>query len=686
MRLEKLFDPATDTGRVDFTQNGVGDDNAGTGYGHGGVTAFKNAPLPDNTASEAGHTGTDLGDYVSDWSCSNGKSGTGASITAADNLDLAYGDKVTCTFTNHRKARIIRHEVRRPELGRLEGRRLGSQRLGDPGLQGRERQLGGGLPASTTVDHDDGSRAGATALDAEARHVRRSARSVRTNWTQTKPNPGDEHAVPGNVSAAPGGYVLTVGYGSVVSDKDFGNAGFGSGSTMTDSAFRLVDDLAPWTIGDFEILINSQNTIVATNPGQFYYHQRATNTSGATNVDAVHDQLAVSVHDSDDRRRPAHPRLRAARRPTRPNTWRDWTPQSSNITWTNTNTSPACIKTIVGRTRSAPGRSRRMNVPAGAKVWVTVHLDYSLKDDAAARATTSATRRSCTRRSSRPPRRQAARAISSTSLLGRGKKVTVVYGRTTNKAGGAPMADVWMKLTQGSNTALARSPTVDGSYVFYDGQQCIPATGCRVAAGASTSAWTFANGGNVSTKLDVLGDDGLAPAGESGVPGGQVRRSRCSAAARRSPPSRARRCRATRSASPRAARTTATGSSARRTIDGWRRGERRDAPLAGRHTDRVTPDQPAAASPRRAVAVTGAGLARGVRRPLRCCSARCSSPPRTWGAAPPGLYAGAVRGCDRPRPPGRVRRRWRPLDRLALGAAERERTAGAWSRSPRWRR
>src|SRR6185436_18771642 len=47
-------------------------------------------------------------------------------------------------------------------------------------------------------------------------------------------------------------------------------------STMTDSAFQIQTDLTPWTIYDFEILLNGQGTIVATNPGQFYYHQRAT--------------------------------------------------------------------------------------------------------------------------------------------------------------------------------------------------------------------------------------------------------------------------------------------------------------------------------------------------------------------------------------------------------------------------
>ena len=60
---------------------------------------------------------------------------------------------------------------------------------------------------------------------------------------------------------------------------------------MTNSAFRLVDDLAPWRIGDFEILLNGKNVIVATNPGQFYYHQRAFNDTVADSPASVDFQL-----------------------------------------------------------------------------------------------------------------------------------------------------------------------------------------------------------------------------------------------------------------------------------------------------------------------------------------------------------------------------------------------------------
>ena len=108
LRLKKVFDPTTDTGKVDFTQNGVGDNNSSNGYGNGQMTAYKNALLDNNTASEAGHTGTDLSNYVSEWSCddANNSHGSGTAIVATDNLDLGYGAQVTCTFTNHRKPQL----------------------------------------------------------------------------------------------------------------------------------------------------------------------------------------------------------------------------------------------------------------------------------------------------------------------------------------------------------------------------------------------------------------------------------------------------------------------------------------------------------------------------------------------------------------------------------------------------
>ena len=108
--LRKVFDPTTDDGRVDFTLNGVA--SAGNAAGTRAATrpGSSNAKLENNTASELGHAGTALADYVSEWSCSNGASGSGTSILPVDNLDLGYGDSVLCTFTNHRKPRLDRDQ------------------------------------------------------------------------------------------------------------------------------------------------------------------------------------------------------------------------------------------------------------------------------------------------------------------------------------------------------------------------------------------------------------------------------------------------------------------------------------------------------------------------------------------------------------------------------------------------
>jgi hypothetical protein len=97
---------------------------------------------------------------------------------------------------------------------------------------------------------------------------------------------------------------------------------------------------------------------------------------------------------------------------------------------------------------------------------------------------------------------------SNTNLLGRGKKVTTVYG-TARDGNGAPMGDVWVKLTQGSNWAMAQTGH-DGFYVFFDGQGCSAGDGLAGGCGAG-SVWNFASG-SVSTKLEILGSDPGTPA------------------------------------------------------------------------------------------------------------------------------------------------------------------------------
>ena len=106
-------------------------------------------------------------------------------------------------------------------------------------------------------------------------------------------------------------------------------------STMTDSAFKIQTDLSPWTISDFEVLVNNQNTIVATNPGQFYYHQRVISpytvtTSIDFKIDWPSDFMPQVTGGNPIH---AYVRLNGA------TSWTDWTPQSTSKCWNATQNS-----------------------------------------------------------------------------------------------------------------------------------------------------------------------------------------------------------------------------------------------------------------------------------------------------------------------------------------------------------
>ena len=548
IKVVKKLDPATDNGTFNLQIDGTTKKENAT---HNEGTGFVNVANGTHSVGEVNGTSSPntLGEYDTDIACDSSKGGNTGQTSHS--FAVGYGDKVTCEITNHRKARISGVKFHDQNSDR--------SKAGEPGLGGWEIRAYKDANGNSTADVGELSATTTTGAGGDYSFLLKPGTYVicevgQPSWAQTAPNPVTNTQC-GNVSTAPGGYVLTVAYGSVVADKDFGNAGFGSGSTMTNSAFELVDNLDPWTISDFEILLDGKNVIVATNPGQFYYHQRATNSSGGSSSMQFDIQWPCQFQTQTTSGQPIHAYLQLPS--DAPNTWRDWTPQSSNISWTNQPVS-LCSKT----TTAGPlgdGNITVNNIPAGAKVWVTVHLDYSLKKTTAPSNTFG-----------NPPilykpfqstaTMAGGSSYSSSQLLGRGKKVTVIYGRMTHKVGGGAMADVWLRLTQGSNTATAQSDG-DGNYVIYDGQGCTLADGLAGGCtGASTSNWTFGNG-NVSSKLEILGD-GLSAAGSADVPDGQVQRARCSAGTRRSP--RSPGCRATRSRSPRAPRTTATGSSDRR--------------------------------------------------------------------------------------------------------------------------
>ena len=148
-------------------------------------------------------------------------------------------------------------------------------------------------------------------------------------------------------------------------------------------------------------------------------------------------------------------------------------------------------------------------------VWVTAHIDYNLKGSTVASDFVKKPITYGPFSSSITIRDQASGAIvgkswSSTSLVGRGKAVTTVYGTALDPSG-VELTNVWIKISQGSNAAVARTDA-DGFYLFYDGQNCLASDGIDGGCtGASTATWNFANGGNVTTALSVYGQSVTQP-------------------------------------------------------------------------------------------------------------------------------------------------------------------------------
>jgi len=270
-------------------------------------------------------------------------------------------------------------------------------------------------------------------------------------------------------------------------------------STMTDSAFKIQTDLSPWTIGDFEILVNNQNTIVATNPGQFYYHQRVTSpylvtTSVDFRIDWPND-FVPQVEGGN----PIHAYVRLDGQ----TSWTDWTPQSTGSCWNQTQ----------NQCSGSDGTITVNNVPAKAEVWVTVHLDLRCKgmsydclknlslvppkDPMKVPYTLGPFTSTATIKVSGVP---VSASTTSTSLIGRGKKVTMVYGFAKNAAG-TELPNTWVQLTHNGKSALVLTE-IDGSYLVYDGQLC---TGDGLVSCSAGTTWTFANGTGNST-LAILGN------------------------------------------------------------------------------------------------------------------------------------------------------------------------------------
>ena len=156
------------------------------------------------------------------------------------------------------------------------------------------------------------------------------------------------------------------------------------------------------------------------------------------------------------------------------------------------------------------------DVPAGADVWVTVHLDYGLKGTTQNPSTFLKPpvvygpfqSDIVVKKQSDGSQLPGGTSSSNTELLGRGKKVTLIYGTMKDDDGNA-LGGVWVRLKQGSNYALAKT-TPEGFYLFYDGQNCT-GDGLEACSGGWSSSLSFATG-TVTATLSVLGDGGSMPA------------------------------------------------------------------------------------------------------------------------------------------------------------------------------
>src|SRR2546426_269839 len=102
IKLVKNIIPNSDTGRFDLKINSTTYNNSGSGYGDTGTTDFQNMSSGTITVSELGHTGTSLTGYDASISCDSSKGGNSGQTTYS--FSAAYGQKVTCTFTNTRHA------------------------------------------------------------------------------------------------------------------------------------------------------------------------------------------------------------------------------------------------------------------------------------------------------------------------------------------------------------------------------------------------------------------------------------------------------------------------------------------------------------------------------------------------------------------------------------------------------
>jgi hypothetical protein len=269
-----------------------------------------------------------------------------------------------------------------------------------------------------------------------------------------------------------------------------------SNSALTHSAAKSTTEISNQLVPDFEVLLNGQNVVVATNPGQFFYHQWAANpytitTNWDFNLDWTSDFVAQTTGGQA---------LKAFIQVPGASGFTNWTSHATAVCWS----------VATGCPNSHTGRIKVQDVPAGATVWVMAHLDYSHKGESIGTVSPNPMIRpvvygpltsaiTITDESNHV----IGASSSGTYVVGRGKKVTMVYGSATDNTG-TLLPNTWIRVKQGTNSAITMTDSA-GGYLFFDGQLC--AAGDMIFGGCSgwTTAISFGKN-TVATTVEFLGN------------------------------------------------------------------------------------------------------------------------------------------------------------------------------------
>jgi hypothetical protein len=290
-----------------------------------------------------------------------------------------------------------------------------------------------------------------------------------------------------------------------------------STSALTHSASKSTTEISNQLVPDFEILLNGQNVIVATNPGQFFYHQWATNPYSIT----TSWQFLLNWTDKFEAQTVGGDPIKVFIQMPGSTGFTNWTSHATGICWSVATGCPV----------ANTGQITVNDVPAGATVWVMAHIDFKPKGSNISTLTPNPMTKpviygplsSTITIRNQQTNTPIGTSYSQTTVIGRGKKVTMLYGTATD-ANGVGLADVWIQVKQGTNTAMVKTD-INGGYVLFDGQLCTVSDGIEGPCGGTwTSGINFATG-SASTTMTIFGQTIQTPGATfpTGTTSAQVR-------------------------------------------------------------------------------------------------------------------------------------------------------------------